>query len=180
MSVKGCSRFVGYKIGVRLNMEENGKIIQYHRTNILIWGAIISFVIILTLLAYYLDSSNTLLPAESAAQVNQVLFLMAVVIAFGILFFKRSLFNPKKIIESPIEKPLPEKIDFVLARLRRNYVIVWAMGEIIGVIGFVNYMFTVDIQYLLVFTVVSIYSILINMPRISVAESCMELAKENQ
>jgi hypothetical protein len=176
----GCSRFVGYKIGVRLNMEENGKIIQYHRTNILIWGAIVSFVIILTLLAYYLDSSNTLLPAESAAQVNQVLFLMAVVIAFGILFLKRSLFNPKKIIESPIEKPPPEKIDFVLARLRRNYVIVWAMGEIIGVIGFVNYMVTVDIQYLLVFTVVSIYSILINMPRISVAESCMELAKENQ
>jgi len=160
-------------------MEENGKIQQFHRTNVLIWVAIISFVIILTLLAYFLESTNTMLPAENAAQVNQVLFLMAVVIAFGILFFKRSLFNLRKIVESPFEKSLPEKIDFVLTRLRRNYVIVWAMGETIGVIGFVNYMITIDIQYLLVFTVVSIYSILINMPRISVAESCMELAKEN-
>lgn len=161
-------------------MEENGILQQYHRINILIWGAIISFVIILTLLGYFLDSSNTMFPAESAAQVNQVLFLMAVVIAFGILLFKRSLFNPKKLANSPIEMTLQEKTDLVLARLRRNYVIVWAMGETIGVIGFVNYMVTTDIQYLLVFSVVSIYSILINMPRQSVAESCMELIKEKQ
>ncbi len=72
-------------------MEDNGKVIQYHRTNIIIWVAIISFVLILTLLAYFLDSSGMLLPAENAAQVNQILFLIAVAIAFGILFFKRSL-----------------------------------------------------------------------------------------
>ena len=54
------------------------------------------------------------------------------------------------------------------------------MGEAIGVIGFVNYMVTADIQYLLVFSVVSIYSILINMPRISVAESCVEFVNEKQ
>ncbi len=76
--------------------------------------------------------------------------------------------------------PLPEKIDFTLARLRRNYVIVWAMGETIGIVGFVNYMVTIDIQYLLVFSVVSIYSILINMPRVSIAESCLALVEENQ
>ena len=161
-------------------MEENDKIQDFQRINILIWAAIISFVIILTLLGYFLDSSGTMRPAENAAQINQVLFLIAVVIAFGILFFKRSLFNPRKIVGSSNEKPLPEEIEIVLARLRRNYVIVWAMGEAIGVIGFVNYMVTADIQYLLVFSVVSIYSILINMPRISVAESCVEFVNEKQ
>ena len=161
-------------------METDDNIKQFHRTNVLIWISILSFVIILTALAYFLDSSNTMLPAQDAAQINQVLFLLAVVIAFGILFFKRSLFNPRKIIESPSEKSLPEIINLSLSKLRRNYVIVWAMGETIGVIGFVNYMLTIDIQYLLVFSVVSVYSILINMPRIVFAEKCVELVKENQ
>jgi hypothetical protein len=140
-------------------MEENVNIKQYQRTNVLIWVSILSFVIILTLLAYLLDTSSAMLPANNAAQINQVMFLLAVVIAFGILFFKRSLFNPRKIIDSPIGKSPSDKVEFVLAKLRRNYIIVWAMGETIGIIGFINYMITVDIQYLFVFSVVSIYSI---------------------
>lgn len=160
-------------------MEADVNIQQYHRINILIWVSIISFVIILTLLGYFLDSSGTMLPAQNALQINQILFLLAVIIAFGILFLKRSLFNPKKIIVSALDQSLQEKIDQTLAKLRRNYIIVWAMGEIIGIIGFINYMVTVDVQYLLVFSVVSIYSILINMPRISIAESCVDLVKEN-
>ena len=57
--------------------------------------------------------------------------------------------------------------------------IVWALGEAIGIIGFINYMLTINHQYLLVFSVVSVYSILINMPRLVVAEKCIELVKEN-
>ena len=161
-------------------METEGNLKQYQKINVLIWVSIISFVIILTFLGYFLDSLGTMLPAQSALQINQVLFLLAVVIAFGILFFKRSLFNPKKIIVSALDQSLQGKIDQTLAKLRRNYIIVWAMGESIGIIGFINYMVTIDIQYLLVFSVVSVYSILINMPRISVAERCVELVKENQ
>ena len=160
-------------------METDDNLKQFHRTNVIIWVSILSFVIILTALAYILDRTNTMLPVQEAAQINQVMFLLAVIIAFGILFFKRSLFNPKKIIESPFEKSLPEKMDLVLSKLRKNYIIVWAMGETIGIIGFINYIFTVDIQYLLVFAVVGIYSILINMPRITVAARCIELVKEN-
>jgi MFS family permease len=160
-------------------MENDENIKQYHRMNVIFWGSILSFVVILTVLGYILDSLNTLRPVQNAAQVNQIMFLLAVVIAFGILFFKRSLFNPKKLIDTPFEKPLPEKINLVLAKLRKNYIIVWAMGETIGIIGFVNYILTVDIQYLLVFSVVSIYSILINLPRIAIAKRCVELVKEN-
>jgi len=161
-------------------MAEEDTIKHYQRTNVLIWISILSFVIILTLLAYIIDSAGTMQPVQDANQINQVLFLLAVVIAFGILFFKRSLFNPRKIIESTSEKSIPEKINLALSTLRKNYIIVWAMGEAIGVIGFVNYMVTIDIQYLLVFSVVSVYSILINMPRIVFAEKCVELVKENQ
>ena len=161
-------------------MAEEDTLKHYQRTNVLIWISILSFVIILTVLAYIIDSAGTMQPLQDANQINQVLFLLAVVIAFGILFFKRSLFNSKKIIESTSEKSIPEKINLALSTLRKNYIIVWSMGEAIGVIGFVNYMVTIDIQYLLVFSVVSVYSILINMPRIVFAEKCVELVKENQ
>ena len=160
-------------------MDNDEGLRQYHKVNILMWGSILAFVIILTLLAYFLDSMDTLQPVENAIQINQILFLIAVILAFGILFFKRSLFNPKKLIETPFEKSLEEKTNLVLAKLRKNYIIVWAMGEAIGILGFVNYFLTADLQYLLVFVVVSAYSILINMPRIAAAERCIELVKEN-
>jgi hypothetical protein len=160
-------------------MENDEGLKQYHKVNVLMWGSILVFIIILTLLAYFLDSMNTLQPVENAVQINQILFLIAVILAFGILFFKRSLFNPKKLIETPFEKSLEEKTNLVLAKLRKNYIIVWAMGEAIGILGFVNYILTADLQYLFVFVVVSAYSILINIPRIAVAERCIELVTEN-
>jgi MFS family permease len=160
-------------------MENDGSLKQYHKINVILWGSILSFVVILTFLAYFLDSMNTLQSVENAGQINQILFLIAVIIAFGILFFKRSLFNPKKLIETPVEKSLEERTSLVLAKLRKNYIIVWAMGETIGILGFINYSMTTDLQYLLVFSVVSIYSILINLPRLAVAERCVELVKEN-
>ena len=160
-------------------METDDYVTQYHRTNVLIWVSILLFVIILTVLAYILNRSKTMLPEQETVQITQVLFLLAVIIAFGILFFKRSLFNPRKIIEGPSDQSLQQKIHSALSKLRRNYVIVWALGEAIGIIGFINYMLTINHQYLLVFSVVSVYSILINMPRLVVAEKCIELVKEN-
>jgi hypothetical protein len=160
-------------------MENDDSLKQYQKINMILWGSILIFVIILTALAYFFDSMNTLRPVENAAQINQILFLIAVFLAFGILFFKRSLFNPKKLIETPFEKSLEEKTSLVLAKLRKNYIIVWAMGEAIGILGFVNYILTADLQYLLVFSVVSIYSIIINLPRYAIVERCVELVREN-
>lgn len=161
-------------------MDVNVNLKNYQKINVLIWGSIITFVLILTFLGYFLDRSGSMATLENAAQINQIMFLAAVIIAFGILFFKRSLFHPRKIIEKLLDQSPVQKINQALARLRKNYIIVWAMGETIGIIGFINYMITLDIQYLLVFSVVSIYSILINMPRIALAEMCVDLVKENQ
>ena len=67
----------------------------------------------------------------------------------------------------------------ILSRIRKNYIIVWALGEAIGVIGFINYILTADRQYLYVFAIVSIYSILINIPRIEFVKRCLDLVEEN-
>ena len=158
-------------------MDEEQSLQNFHRINITIWIAIISFIIILTLVAFLIDSSDTLKPIEGADLINQIIFILAVVLASAILFFKRSLFMPAKILKKIGSKPGSEQKDLCLKRLRINYLIVWAMGEAICVLGFVNYIFTVDRQYFLVFAVVGLYSVLINMPRMSLLENCSD---ENQ
>jgi hypothetical protein len=131
-------------------------------------------------LTYILDESKVFVPVDNAVQFNQVMFLIAVALAFAILFFKRSLFIPGKIVDVSPEKTSPQKSELVLIQLRKNYIIVWTLGEAICIIGFINYIFTVDFQHFLVFAVVSLYSVLINMPRIAIAEKCMELIQENK
>lgn len=152
---------------------------SYHRVNIFIWLSILIFIVILTMVTFMLDEAMTFIPVESAAQVNQVMFLLAVVIAFAILFFKRSLFVPGKIAEVPFELATEEKNSIVFKRLRKNYIIVWAMGEAIALMGFINYVLTADRQYFMVFAVVSLYSVLINIPRIAIAEKCIELTRQD-
>lgn len=161
-------------------MESENTIKEFHRFNVLIWTAIIVSVVILSVIAFILDNSQMFVPVSNAIQINQIMFLIAVVIAFAILFFKRSLFIPGKLVNIPSEIINPEKFKIVLSRIRKNYIIVWALGEAIGVIGFINYILTADRQYLYVFALVSIYSILINIPRIAFVERCLDLVEGNQ
>jgi hypothetical protein len=161
-------------------MESNGKLKEFQRMSVLIWIAIITSIIILSVLIFVLDESLIFVPVNNAEQINQVMFLIAVALAFAILFFKRSLFIPGKIVDVSPERTLIQKAELALRRLRKNYITVWALGEAICIIGFVNYIFTVDFQQFLVFAVVSLYSVLINIPRIAIAEKCMELIQENE
>ncbi len=161
-------------------MESNKRLKEFHRTSVLLWVAIITSVIILSVLTFVFDESGMFVMVDNAVGINQMMFLIAVALAFAILFFKRSLFIPSKIVDVSPEKTSPQKFELVLMRLRKNYIIVWALGEAICIIGFINYIFTVDFQHFLVFAVVSLYSVLINMPRLAIAEKCMELIQENK
>ena len=152
----------------------------FHRSLIFIWVAIISSVVIITLLAFTMQTMNVVTATPQAEAINQILFLIAVAIAFAILFFKRSLFLPEKIISTLPDNSPAVKTDFVLMRLRRNYITVWALGEAIALLGFIDYIFTGNNQYFLVYTVVSVYSVLVNMPRLIIAEKCIELIMETE
>ena len=52
------------------------------------------------------------------------------------------------------------------------------MAELICLLGFFNYIMLADIQNYLIFAVVSIYSLLINMPREALAIQSMKMLKE--
>jgi hypothetical protein len=156
-------------------------LISFNKTNVILWGAILTGIVILSIIVFVLDQSQTFTPIPVAQNVNQILFIVAVIFAFGILILKRSIFSPHKIIAYAVKMTNEEKTRIVLARIRRNYIVVWAMAEVICLIGFLNYIFTVNFQAYLVFAIVSIYSVIINFPRQNLANQCIEqLAEVNE
>ena len=161
-------------------MEDEQIFKQAHRIHITIWVAIIVFIIMLSLITFVIDAMSPFQPLESADQINQFAFLLAVVLAFAILIFKRTLFLPEKILSRLENKSTDSVTALCLARIRKNYIIVWAMGEAICILGFINYVLTANQQYFLVFAVVSLYSVLINMPRIALLQKCGESKQINK
>ena len=159
-------------------MEDEQLIKEFHRTNVIIWIAIIVTVVVLGIIIYIIDDMKLFQPILNAAQINQIIFFLAVVLAFAILFLKRSFFLPEKIVSKIPDNPLEEMISLCLVQIRKNYIIVWGLGEAIVVLGFINYILTVDFQYFLVFSVVGVYSILINIPRIVLPINCLERIRE--
>ena len=155
-------------------MEDEQLIKNAHRINLTIWIAIISFIVVLTMITFFIDSMSPIQPVEGANQINQFAFLLAVVLAFAILIFKRTLFMPEKILAKYKHESAELLTTLCLNQIRKNYIIEWAMGEAICILGFVNYILTANRQYFLVFAVVSIYSVLINMPRIALLKRCAE------
>jgi hypothetical protein len=161
-------------------MEDAQSLKDFHRLNLIIWIAILTFITILTIVAFVLDSLTMLQPLAEADRINQIIFVLAVGLAFAILFFKQSLFMPSKILTKIGDKPDSDKINLCLVHLRKNYILVWAMGEAICLLGFVNYILTVNLRYFLAFTVVSLYSVLINMPRMALLKKCGEINYVNK
>ena len=151
---------------------------NFHKTNMTLWGAILAGVIILSLVVFYLDTSSTVTPVLESKDVTQMIFIAAVLLAIAILFLKRTVLAPAKIIKNARNLSDEQAKLFVFNKIRRNYIIIWALAEIICVLGFFNYILLVDLQNYLIFAVVSIYSLLVNMPREALIIQSLDLLKE--
>jgi hypothetical protein len=150
----------------------------FHKTNVFIWATIIAAMIVLSLVVFILDQQKSFVPIPEAVGVSKILFIVAVVLAFGILILKRTAFLPQKIVSRTVKKAAEDKTRIILNIIRRNYIVVWAVAELICLIGFITYIFTVNFQSYLIFAVVGIYSVLINFPRQYLAEGCIERLAE--
>lgn len=149
---------------------------SFHKTNMTLWGAVLSGVIILSAVVYYLHSSETMTAIPDSQDVAQIIFIAAVVLAIGILFLKRSALSPAKVVQNAKEASNPEV--YVMNKIKRNYIIIWGIGELICLLGFFNFIMLADIQNYLIFAVVSIYSLLVNMPREALLIQSLDMLKE--
>jgi len=150
----------------------------FNKTNVIIWVSILIGMVVLSIVVFVLDQGNTFTPIPQAQGVNQLLFVLAVVFAFGILMLKRTAFLPQKIVTRVVHRSGEDKNNAILNLIRRNYIIVWVLAELICIMGFINYIFAVNFQSYLVFAIVAIYSVLINYPRQYLAEICIERLTE--
>ncbi len=151
---------------------------KFHKSNMILWGAITSGLVILTAVVYYLDTTSAIAPVQDSQDTAQLMFVAAVVLAIVILVLKRSVLAPAKIVQHARGLPEDQAKIFVMSRLKKNYIIIWALAELICLLGFFNYMLLSDFQNYLIFAIVSIYSMLVNMPREALLFQSLDLLKE--
>jgi hypothetical protein len=138
---------------------------SYQKTNRIIWVAISSGIILLTVIILVFDNLNLFYAEYNLALISKILFVAAIAAAIAILILKRTVFRLDRILErSSAFTQTGERVNYVLAQLRRNYLILWTLAESIGTIGFVYYIFTADMQNYLLFAAVSIFSLVSNFP----------------
>ena len=162
-------------------MTSNTKnILSFHRANLIIWSAILSGIVILVIVISVLDSLEFILATETAAYVEKILFLIAIALALMVIIFKRSIFLPANLVNSVRSAVEPDKEKALFDKIRRNYIIIWVLAESICIIGIIDYLLFVQLNSFLIYSVVSIYSLLINIPRQSKVEKCFELLDTTQ
>lgn len=159
---------------------ENDVINNFHKTNMIMWAAVMSAIVIISIISYVFDQMQLIKPVHGFQEWNQIFFIIAVMLAFVILFFKRTFFVPQKIIDRAKKVQQADQVQNVLSSLRRDYIVVWAIGELICILGFVNYILIVQLNNFLIYAVVSLYAVAINIPRIGLVQKCVEVLSSSK
>ena len=152
---------------------------SFHRTNLVLWIIILSSILIIAIVIFILDHMKINQLIETNPLIEKLLFLFAIAFALTIILLKRSIFHPSNIVNSIKNNVESDQYKILLFKLRRNYIIVWSLGELICIVGLVDYFLFIRINSFLVYSAVSIYSIIINIPRITIIEKCINLIKAN-
>jgi hypothetical protein len=153
---------------------------SFHRMNMIIWGSILASIAIITIFVYILDQIKISRLLETGLFFQNIPFLTAIVLAFIILILKRSIFLPANIVHRVMrENSLNRELSLV-NKIRSNYIIVWSLGELICIAGFIDYLMFLRFKSYLVYLIVSVYSILINIPKLSKLEKSIEFLNKIQ
>jgi hypothetical protein len=148
---------------------------SYQRTNLIIWISILTGVILLTILALALNRWLIFAEYYNSAWLSEIIFITAIGLAFLILFLKRSVFRLDRILEqSSVLTPIARRENYVLDRVRRNYLIIWILSEVFVILGFIYYLFTSDLRNFILFAAVSIFSLATNFPYKEKIRICLE------
>lgn len=160
-----------------MNSVSSIEIDSYHRTNLILWGGILSGIIIFIFIILVFDQVKSIKSFEIPAYIEKYLFLIAIAFALLIIIMKRSVFLPTNLTNSIKNTAIIDKREILFKKMRRNYIIIWSLAESIFIIGLVDYIFFVRFDSFLIYAIVSIYSLIINIPRKSSIEKSLELLK---
>ena len=153
---------------------------KFIRNNFVIWVSIVLGMGVMCIVTFALYISQTFTPIQEVTQIKNVLFLMAIILAVGILFLKRSFFATHTIVDKIRTSTIENHEHFLLRRLRKNYIILWILGEMILILGFIEFVLIADFNSFLIYAVVGLYAVLINFPRKTLVAKSLELLSQNR
>jgi len=167
------------------------KLRRIHRVNRVLWSAIFADIIILIIIVSMFDNFDLLTePVLYNMKIfNDVSLIIVVFFLFLIIYLKRTYLLPQKMIERAEKKDLhieaADVKDFVqefgtevnilaktLIIMRRYYMVIWSIANLIVLIAFISYILSLQMRSFLIYSVVGIFSLIINFPYFSIVERC--------
>ncbi len=146
-------------------MDYHARLDNIQKVNTILWMAILAGMLVLLLVSWVLDMAGTFTPNPVAREVSNILFYVAIALAFAVLFLKRIMLLPEKIAEKIAMLPENERIEKMAGLLRRNYILIWAMGETIFMIGFIGFVLSGNLKAIVIYAVVGFYAVLVTKPQ---------------
>lgn len=149
--------------------------VNYYKTNLIIWLVILIGMSMLIGVTYFIDQNNVFQPVVESAEYKNIFFILILISALAVLFLKRTFLDFNNIYSKIESLNNADKKPAYFAKLRSNYIIIWAISESIIMFGFVEYILMCDYQSFLLYGVIGLYAIAINFPKKLIFETHLEL-----
>ncbi len=166
------------------NLKE--KLEKIHQKNRLVWGAVLSGVIILILasmLFFFFNIINPL-PIVDPQKADNITMFIILVFIIAIFYIKQSILTPVKLYEKS-KNPKLKLSDQLSSLLRtgdgksetflkciqlynRNILIIWFLADLVIVTAFVSFILAPILNKIVMYGLVSLFSLLINFPSFTV------------
>ncbi len=162
-----------------------------YRGNRVLWFAVLFGILTLMGVGYVLHATGTLAtkPLGTRDSVSNIFLFIALLLLYIIFHIKRTYLTPKKLIwrarRKKVDFVAPDAADFVaefgekadllikaLMLLRRYYMVIWSIANVITLLGFVEFVISGTLRVLITYGVVSLYSLFINYPSFKLIERC--------
>lgn len=171
------------------------KLRNLYRVNRVLWIGILGGVLTLLVIGFFLSQTGVVKPVPADVgkdQLGNAFLIIAIILLYIVFHMKRTYLNPKKLIwrarKKKIDIAAMDVQDFVaefgenadvllkaLMLLRRYYMVIWSLANIVALLGFVEFAVSGNLRILGIYGVVSLYSIAINFPSFGIIERCYHL-----
>ncbi len=166
------------------------KVRKIHRVNRLLWLAVLSGMLVLTVVAFIFYYFKLVEWNPNAYRnFDRIVYLVVLFLLFLIFYLKRHYLEPNKLVERVKNRQVVINIEDMadllqqfgseydlLARAltltRRYLMLIWSVANLILIIGFIYFLMTGLLKAYLIYALIAIYSIAINFPAFSYIERC--------
>lgn len=177
-----------------MDVNFRAKLRRIHRINRLLWASIFAGmigVVFITLVLKFFNIITEPVSVGNERMIDQIMLIITVLLAFLILYFKRTYLLPEKLVLRAKSRELNiepgDVTDFIqefgkegdlmaksLIIMRRYFMVIWSIANLIVIVGFIDYILALQFRSFIVFSIVGFYSMLINFPMFSLVEKCYD------